>query len=61
LKLKEKRKQLGITLSELEKRTGLRTGSISNIEQGKRNPSLNAMQKLSKALNSTISELFFNE
>lgn len=61
MNLREKRKELGITLSTLEKITGLRTGSISNIEQGRRKPSYDVMLKLAKALNVTVQELFFNE
>lgn len=46
-----RRKELGLTQSELAKRAGLHPPAISQYESGNRNPSYEAIIKLSSALN----------
>lgn len=49
----EKRKELGLNQTELAKRAGLQAPSISQYENGIRNPSYEALMKLANALNTT--------
>lgn len=59
-KLKRRRKELKITLSELSKKTGLSATYISNLEnEQKTNPSKETMEKISAALGQTVSEVFY--
>lgn len=59
-KIKIIRKQNGITLDELSKLTGISSGYLCHLEKGSRkNPSLSVMEKISKALNRDITEIFF--
>ena len=54
------RKQKGITLAELSDITGISSGYLCHLEKGSRkNPSLSIMEKIAKALNKNISEVFF--
>ena len=48
--IKERRKQLNMTLQELAAETGLSTASLSQAERGKTTPSLVSTIKLAKAL-----------
>ena len=55
------RKQKGITLLQLSNYTGISVGYLCHLENGSRkNPSLEIMEKISKALNKTIAEIFFD-
>ena len=45
--LKEKRKELNLTLREIEEKTGVSNAYISQIERYKRKPSLDILIKLS--------------
>lgn len=50
------------TQTQLAKETGISKDYISALERGKtKNPSLDIIKKLSKALNVPASELFFND
>lgn len=51
------REFLGMTIDELSKRSGLTQAAISQIENGKRIPSLPSALKLSKGLGAKISRL----
>jgi len=44
----------GLTLNQLVSRSGVSKGNLSNIENGKGNPSLDTIVKLAKALNITV-------
>jgi transcriptional regulator with XRE-family HTH domain len=53
--IKNHRKSLGITLAELSERVDIRTTTICDIENGKRNPSLTTLLRLTDALGMTLS------
>ncbi|MEI7689827.1 MAG: helix-turn-helix transcriptional regulator [Candidatus Saccharibacteria bacterium] len=52
------RKQKGITQEKLADKVGLHRTYIGFIEQGKRNPSIANINKVAKALDINLSELF---
>ncbi|MCW7553874.1 MULTISPECIES: helix-turn-helix domain-containing protein [Endozoicomonas] len=57
-KLKELRKQQGLSQEELAHRAGLHNPDISEIEHGQRNPTLMTMHRLAQALDVEI-KIFF--
>lgn len=59
-RMKKIRIEKGITLSNLSKITGVSIGYLCHLEQGSRkNPSIEVMDKIAKALNKSVSEVFF--
>ncbi|MFB2876665.1 helix-turn-helix domain-containing protein [Floridanema aerugineum] len=60
LAIKQRRGELGISQEELAFRSGLHRTYISDIERGSRNPSLENIEKLAKALEISLSTLFAN-
>ena len=59
-KIKILRNQKGITLDELSHLTGISSGYLCHLEKGSRsNPSLEVMEKIAKALNKSVAEVFF--
>ena len=61
-KWKSNRKQKGMTLEELSKRCNISAGYLCHLENGSRtHPSIEVMEKIAKALNKTIFEIFFNK
>lgn len=48
--IRNRRKSLGITLAELSERVDIRSTTICDIENGKRNPSLTTLLKITDAL-----------
>lgn len=61
-KLKKIRKEKGITLQKLSNITGISAGYLCHLENGSRtHPSIEVMEKIAKAMNKTIFEIFFNE
>ena len=59
-KIKTIRKEKELTLRELACLTGLSSGYLCHLERGTRNnPSLDVMEKIAKALNKTVAEVFF--
>ena len=51
-----------MTLSDLSKRVGVSAGYLCHLENGTRNnPSVEIMERIAKALDSTVSEIFFSE
>ncbi len=56
--IKQRRHEIGISQEELSFRSGLHRTYISDIERGFRNPSLENIEKLAKALEVTVSVLF---
>jgi len=57
-RIKELRARAGFTQEELAQEVGVRRETIVFIEQGKYNPSLKLAYKVSRALDSTIEEVF---
>lgn len=57
LKLRERRKQEGLTLVELAELTGVDTSYLGRIENGKRFPSANILLKLAVPLEYSEAEL----
>ncbi len=49
---------MGITQEKLAEMTGLSTGYIAFIEQGKRIPSINTTDKIARVLGIKLSDLF---
>ena len=59
-KVKNIRQQKGITLLHLSKLSGISVGYLCHLEKGSRNnPSLEVMEKIAKALDKKVSEVFF--
>jgi CheY-like chemotaxis protein/DNA-binding XRE family transcriptional regulator len=56
--IKDRRRKLGITQDELAWRAGLHRTYITDIERGARNLSLQSIERLARALETPISELF---
>ncbi len=60
-RIKEFRARYDLTQEALAKMVGVRRETIVFLEKGKYNPSLKLAYKLSKALETTIEELFIFE
>lgn len=59
--IKKYRLQQGLTLKDLSTMTNLSAGYLCHLEKGSRkNPSVKVMEVISKALNKTVGEIFFN-
>jgi transcriptional regulator with XRE-family HTH domain len=56
--VKQRRQELGISQEVLAERAGLHRTYIGDIERGARNVSLENIEKLAKALQVPISDLF---
>lgn len=58
--VKKIRKEKGITLVKLSEISGVSVGYLCHLEKGSRkNPSIETMEKISRALNKSITEIFF--
>lgn len=58
--VKKARQEKGITLVKLSEMSGVSVGYLCHLEKGSRkNPSIETMRKISKALNKSITEIFF--
>lgn len=61
-KMKEIREEKGITLEYLSDMTGISAGYLCHLEKGTRkNPSLQVMEKIAKALGKTVTEMFLEK
>ncbi|EOO28431.1 PbsX family transcriptional regulator [Bacillus cereus BAG1X2-3] len=60
-RIKEYRAKLNMTQEDLAKNIGVRRETISHLEKGKYNPSLQLAHDIAKALHSTIDEIFIFE
>ena len=58
--IRRRRRELDLSQEELAERAELHRTYVSDIERGDRNPSLENIQKLAKALNMKVSALFIN-
>ena len=54
MRMKERRKELGLSQYDLERESGISRKTIIEIEQGKRNPTLGTLYALSKPLNMEV-------
>ena len=54
IRIRERRKELRITGSQIQEKTGISTGNLSGIESGKNLPSAVALVALAKALDCSI-------
>lgn len=61
IQIREVRKQHKLSQMELAKKVNVSTPFISEIEKGKKQPSLKTLKKLAAALNCTIDELVNGE
>ncbi|MDD5433142.1 MAG: helix-turn-helix transcriptional regulator [Candidatus Pacebacteria bacterium] len=60
-RIKEFRAKFNMTQEDLARKAGVRRETIVFLEAGKYNPSLNLAHEVSKALKTTINELFIFE
>lgn len=60
-KIKFARVQMGLTQQDLAERVGVTRQTISLIEKGKYNPSLNLCLEICYAVNRTLDELFWRD
>ena len=55
------RTRKGVSGRELSRRTGISTGTINYIENEKISPTMHKMEKIAKALGTTIEDLYESE
>ena len=61
-RLKEIRLEKGMTLQQLAEKANISAGYLCHLERGTRtNPSIDVMEKIAKALDKTIFEIFFSK
>ena len=56
--IRQGRSLLGISQGELAERSGLHRTYISDLERGARNPSIESIEKLARALHVSVAKLF---
>ena len=56
-KIREKRKEAGISQTELSQMVGFHRNTIVNFELGKSDPKIHSLEKIAKALNVPIVDL----
>lgn len=60
-RMKQIRKEIGMTLEELSSKTGISVGYLSHLERGTReNPTICVMDKIAYALGKSLLEVFFS-
>ena len=60
-RMKQIRKETGMTLEELATKTGISVGYLSHLERGTRdNPTICVMDKIAYALGKSLLEVFFS-
>jgi DNA-binding XRE family transcriptional regulator len=57
--LKKRRKELRLTQQEVAQRVGLKRQTYQNYENGKREPGIDVMKRLSDLFEKSMEELFF--
>ncbi len=60
-KIKEYRKELGLTQQKLAETLGVRQNTVCLWEQGKRSPSIKMCRKMAGFFGATLNELFGEE
>ena len=58
LRIWEERTKKNISLAQLSMRTGISKGALDNYENGKRYQNIEQMERIAKALHTTISDLY---
>lgn len=61
VRLWQARKDKDLTLFQLQKLSGISKSCLNNIETGKTSPTLKQLEKIAKALNIRITDLFESE
>ena len=61
IRLKERRKELGITLTQIHDQTGISTGILSAWERSEKLPSAPSLMKLSNVLQCSVDWILFGE
>lgn len=56
--IRDHRKRLGLTLQELQKRTGINNGNLSKIERGQQSLTNDSMKAIAKAFGMSLPDLF---
>jgi transcriptional regulator with XRE-family HTH domain len=56
--IKRERSSLGMSQGELALRAGLHRTYVSGLERGQRNPSIESIEKLARALHVSVARLF---
>jgi transcriptional regulator with XRE-family HTH domain len=56
--IRRERSNLGISQGELAERAGLHRTYVSDLERGSRNPSIDSIEKLARALHVSVAALF---
>lgn len=57
-KIQRKRKALGLTQEDVAERVGISVAYMGFIEQGRYAPSLEVLEKIARALKSSLSDFF---
>lgn len=60
-RIKDRRKELHITGADIKEKTGISTGNLSSIENGKNLPSSIALIELSKILDCSVDWILFGD
>ncbi len=58
IKIWEARDRAGVSLKELSRRTGVSDAALWNYENERRSPTIETLEKIAKALNTSISDLY---
>ena len=61
LKIWETRSNKGLSLRQLERMSGISKTTLNDLEDEKRSPTLNQLEKIAIALNVKISDLYDSE
>jgi DNA-binding Xre family transcriptional regulator len=56
-RIRERREELGLSLRDLEKRTGIAYPNLSNLERGVHDPKLETLHRIAKGLEVAVSDL----
>ncbi len=56
--IRDHRKRLGLTLQEMQKRTGINNGNLSKIERGQQSLTNDSMKRIAEAFGISLSTLF---
>ncbi|EKD80202.1 MAG: hypothetical protein ACD_40C00179G0003 [uncultured bacterium] len=59
-RIKELRKQLGMTQEDLAFQVGVDRSYMGFVERGEKNPTLSKITKIAKSLKTSLSKLFVN-